>query len=257
MGTQLQKILYEAYLKSLGKEVIEVVERYPPEEGQVRLFFLTPPEWVLVVRRISAELFALVPLTSYLQLAITDRYPPLVKWRGRNFVPLPLWFYSRREIIERFSKPVFRVEEIEKIRDYVKSARTKGIGNYREKFIKKVAERFSDITLSSMVWEVMEAEGRIKFPQDLAEELLEREELQLAAKTGGYLKGKNWLGAVEGNRLILYLPENLIGKRIRIKLEGRILYEGLGLSRLILEDLPELPSYSFMEESLHVQILDD
>ena len=76
----VQELLYRNYEESLGNELIEVKEeeRKPSKEGQVRLFFMTPPEFVLVLRK-EGDLNVIVPLTSYLQLAITDKYPPLIK----------------------------------------------------------------------------------------------------------------------------------------------------------------------------------
>jgi len=155
---ELQKLLYENFVKSLGKELVEVKEeeRKPSKEGQVRLFFLTPPEYALVLKK-EEDLNVVVPLTSYLQLAITNLYPPLVQWRGLNLVPLPFWVYVNEELVQKYSVPVFYVrdkEGLERIRDYVKNARTKGIGKWREKFIRKSFERWQDINLSSILYKV-------------------------------------------------------------------------------------------------------
>lgn len=43
---------------------------------------------------------------------------------------------------------------MEKIREYVLKARLRGIGEWREKFIKKTSERYKDINLSSLLYEV-------------------------------------------------------------------------------------------------------
>jgi len=106
----------------------------------------------------NEDLYTAVPLTTYLQLAITDRYPPLVEWRGFNFVPLPFWIYANERILERFSVPVFRLKSIDTVKQYVHDARTEGIGYWREKFIKKVARRFRDINISSVLYDVAKAE---------------------------------------------------------------------------------------------------
>ena len=157
--SEWQEKLYRVYVRSIGKDVFEVKEekRVPSEEGQVRLFFMTPPEYVCVVRK-EGELSVIVPLTSYLQLAITNRYPPVVRWKGFRLVPLPFWVYAHEELLQRYSVPVFQVEGLDTIREYVKSARTKGIGKWREKFIKKVAERYKDLNLSSLIYEVIKEE---------------------------------------------------------------------------------------------------
>ncbi len=263
MGSRLQEILYRNYEESLGEELIEVKEeeRKPSKEGQVRMFFMTPPEFVLVLRK-EGDLNVIVPLTSYLQLAITDRYPPLIKWRGLNLVPLPFWVYANEKLLQKYSVPVFRIKKLQPIKEYVKTARTKGIGEWREKFIKKTAERFKDLNLSSIIYEVMREEEAssgivIKFPAALKEEIESRTELALAAQPASYLKGNNWFGVVEENKLILYLPEDFIGKKILISLGGKEIYRGVGKGVITIEDIPRASSYTFLEEELNVQVLGD
>jgi len=155
---EFQRILYENFIKSLGKELVEVKEeeRKPSSEGQVRLFFLTPPEFALVLKK-EEDLSVVVPLTSYLQLAITNLYPPLIKWRKYNLVPLPFWIYVNETLLQEYSVPMFVIKEkegLERIREYIKSARVKGIGKWREKFIRKSFERWQDINLSSILYKV-------------------------------------------------------------------------------------------------------
>ncbi|RLJ70684.1 hypothetical protein BCF55_0965 [Hydrogenivirga caldilitoris] len=261
--SELQENLYRVYEKSLGKDLLEVKEeeKVPPEEGQVRLFFMTPPEFILVLKK-EGDLNVIVPLTSYIQLAITNIYPPLIKWKGFRLVPLPFWVYANEKIIQKYSVPVFKLSNLEKIREYVKSARTKGIGKWREKFIKKVAERYKDLNLSSLIYEVMKAEEErkalvIEFPAALKERFESREEILLAAQPQNYLKGRDWLGVVENGVLFLYLPEEYSGKRIRISLGEEVIYEGEATALIKIENLPELPSYGFLEEELNVQVLGD
>ena len=263
MGNRLQEILYRNYEESLGEELIEVKEeeRKPSREGQVRLFFMTPPEFVLVLKK-KGDLNVIVPLTSYLQLAITDKYPPLIKWRGLNLVPLPFWVYVNEKLLQKYSVPVFKIRKLDPIRDYVKTARTKGIGEWREKFIRKTAERFRDLNISSIIYEVVrEEEGKsgvvVKFPTVLKEEIESRRELALAAQPTSYLRGSNWLGVVEEDKLILYLPEDYVGKKVAISLGDKVIYEGVGKQKIIIEDIPKVSSYTFLEEDLNVHVLGD
>jgi len=156
--SDLQKILFKNYIESLGEEIVEVKEeeRKLSEIGQVRLFLMTPPEYALILKK-DGDLNIVVPLTSYLQLAITDKYPPLIKWRGLNLVPLPFWVYVNEELVRKYSVPMFYVrneKRLEEIRKYVKEAKTTGIGEWREKFVKKAYERWKDFNLSSVLYEV-------------------------------------------------------------------------------------------------------
>ncbi len=263
MKSSVQEILYRNYEESLGEELVEVKEeeRKPSEVGQVRLFFMTPPEFVLVIKK-DDNLNVIVPLTSYLQLAITDKYPPLIKWRGYNLVPLPFWVYANEKLLEKYSVPVFKIKDVEVIKNYVKTAKTKGIGEWREKFIKKTAERFKDLSLSSVIYEVVreeEAKGGvvIKFPTDLKREIESRTELARAAQPASYLRGENWLGVVEEGNLILYLPKDYVGKKVSISIKDKVIYEGIGEEVITIKDVPEASSYTFLEEELHVQVLGD
>lgn len=150
---EIQEKLYNLYVQSIDDNIIEVKEekRIKSEPGQVRLFFMQPQEYVLVIRK-EDDLNIVVPLTNIIELAITDKYPPLIEWRGKKFVPLPFWVYVHDKLIEKYSIPVFMIKKnTDIIKEYVKTARTSGIGEYREKFIKTVANRFKDISLSSVI----------------------------------------------------------------------------------------------------------
>ncbi|GAB6065982.1 hypothetical protein JCM9492_10740 [Aquifex pyrophilus] len=259
----IQKILYENYVKRRGRILLEAKNPTEPKVGEVRLFLTDPPEWFLVINK-EGELYTIVPLTSFVQLAITNKKPPVISWKKFSLVPLPFWVFGRKEILKKYSKPVFRINEkgLEKVREYVRTARTKGIGKWREKFIKAVYKRYEDLNLSSIAYTILKEESEeneviVQFPTLLAYRLTERPELRVAAQPQNYLRGENWLGVVEGNKLIIYLPEELIGKRVRITLRGELIYEGMGEERIIIENLPELPSYSFLEEELDVQVLRD
>ncbi len=254
----LQEAMYINYIRSCGEEMLEVLSPVPPETGQVRLFTMTPPEWVLVVNK-EGDLFTVIPLTTLIQLAVTDRYPPVVEWRGYRLVPLPFWVFVRKEILEKYSKPVFRVRDVDRIKEYARSARTKAIGKWREKFIKKVAERFADINLASMLYSALSAEEEgaliVQFPADLKRELEEREELARAARSVCSARGNLWLAVVEGGRLILYLDEECVGRDVRISLRDRVIFEGEGRRKVVVENFPELASCEFLEEELSVQVL--
>ncbi len=264
MKSDILEILYKNYEKSIGKEIIEVKEkeRISPQKGQVRLFLMTPPEYVLILK-LEGDLCICVPLTSYIRLSITNIYPPLVEWRGKVFSPLPFWVYINSKLVEKYSVPIFKLnKDIDRITEYVRKARTKGIGKWREKFIKKVAGRFKDFNLSSLIYEVIKEEiieegFVISFPEDLKEKLIRREELLLAAKPLESFKGENWLGVVEEGKLFIYLSENIIGKRVKISLKGYVIFEGKAPVKLIIEDIPQGISYSFLEGELYVQVFPD
>jgi len=150
---ELQKILLDNYKKSLGKELLEIKEdkRTPVQQGQVRQLFITPPEFIYIAN-VEDDFSIVIPLTSYIQLAITDKYPPLIKWRGFNLVPLPFWVFIHNKLLEAYSIPIFTLRNnTEKIIDYVKTARTKGIGKCREEFIRITYKRYQDFNISTLI----------------------------------------------------------------------------------------------------------
>ncbi|MDQ7039150.1 MAG: hypothetical protein Q9N26_08180 [Aquificota bacterium] len=256
MGEDMQKILYENFIKSLGDEVLEVPAPKPPEVGQVRLYLMTPPEYILITEKVHEDLFKIVPLTSYVQLAITNKYPPTIRWRGFLLVPLPFEVYAEKTLLEKHSEAVFKVSEgLEKIAEYVKTVRIRGIGKWREKFIEKNIERWKDINLSSIVASVIRAEeGKtivIRFRAPVSED----RETKLAARSQGAFRGSNWIGVLEEGRLYMYLSEDLVGRRIRISYRGEVLYEGPASLRFVVEDVPE--TVTDLEEGLNVQVLGD
>ena len=153
-----QEILYKSYIETIGDGLLQTTESKPVEVGQVRLFLMEPPEWILITDKPDESLYTIVPLTAYIQLAITDKYPPVITWRNINLVPLPFWVYARKELLEKHSEPAFKIKDLERIKEYVRNAKVRGIGKWREKFIKAVAERFKDLHISSIIYDQIKAE---------------------------------------------------------------------------------------------------
>jgi len=261
----IQETLYNSYIEELGEGLMEVAERKPAKIGQVRLFLSEPPEWILIAEDLGRDLFIAIPLTSYIQLAITDRYPPVIRWRGINLVPLPFWIYINKDILEKFSEPAFNIKNLEKIKDYVKKARTKGIGKWREKFIKTVAERFKYINTLSVLKDVEEAEReelihkiiRIELTAQVLKWLAPYAEQRYAAKQKQALRGKNWLGIVEEGKLLIYVPKDFVGREIKVSIKGEEIYRGPAGKKIIIENLPNLSSYEILERELNVELFND
>jgi uncharacterized pyridoxamine 5'-phosphate oxidase family protein len=80
-----------------------------------------------------------------------------------------------------------------------------------------------------------------------------------AAAEKNVFKGKNYFAIIERKdssaQLMLYLPQEYIGKRVVIKLRGEIIFEGeIFTDKLLIENFPVYLDYSFIEEDLNVEI---
>jgi hypothetical protein len=62
---------------------------------------------------------------------------------------------------------------------------------------------------------------------------------------------------VEEGKVVIYLPAEYEGKKVRIKFFEDVIYEGTASTKVVLENLPDLPSYEYLEEHLHVEVLGD
>jgi hypothetical protein len=53
------------------------------------------------------------------------------------------------------------------------------------------------------------------------------------------------------------LPAEYEDKKVRIKFFEDVIYEGPANTKVVLENLPDLPSHEYLEEDLHVEVLGD
>ncbi len=257
------------YRDSLGQERLKVKEsaRLAVKEGQIRVLFWMPEEYVLVVNVEEEGLVHGIPLTVWVDLTTV---PTKLYIKDKVFAPLPFIVYLRKGILEEESVPIAVVKEetVEKLLKAVEKSPTWSAIRQKREFLKLVWQRYQELTIGSILYTHIQREEKVKKEKQKAiivsflTSLYERhyQELQAyqrAAKTNA-LKGNNWLGVVEEGKAFIYLPQEYEGKRIRIKLFDSVIYEGEGTSKLIIENLPtELKSYEYLKEYLHVEILGD
>jgi hypothetical protein len=254
------------YKDSLGTERLKVKEsaRIPVQVGQIRVLFWMPEEYVLIFHIEDEGLVHAVPLTVWVSLTTCSLRLHI---KNRIFAPLPFVVYIRKEILEQESYPiaVVRQETIEKVLRAVHRSPTWSAIKPIRDFLKLVWKRYEDITLSSLFYTHILREGKEETIKGLVIQLLpyvvqkyihQLQAYQRAAQTKA-LKGKNWFGVVEEGKVVIYLPEEYEDKKVRIKFFEDVIYEGTASTKVVLEDLPDLPSHEYLEEDLHVEVLGD
>ncbi|WP_448588000.1 hypothetical protein [Thermocrinis sp.] len=262
--TMKLKFWLDLYKRSLGKEKLEVSqeERVKVEEGQIRIFLWSPWEYVLVGERVEEGLFECYPLTLLLELTTTSIR---IKHKNKTYAPLPFHVYIREEILENESilEGKIPTQWLEDVKKSVEWATLNPYNRYKREFIKLVWERFKDLSLSSVIYTHIKREQEepagvvIALSDHLSQKLIEKlGAYSLAAKGTKYLKGSGWYGVVEEDKLTIYLPQDVLGKSIRIRFMEEVVYEGVGQEKVVLENLPTLPDYEPLEGLIDVEIQD-
>jgi hypothetical protein len=254
------------YKDSLGTERLKVKQsaRVPVQVGQIRVLFWMPEEYVLIFHIEDEGLVHAVPLTVWVSLTTCSLRLHI---KNRIFAPLPFLVYIRKEILEQESYPiaVVRQETIEKVLRAVHRSPTWSAIKPIRDFLKLVWKRYEDITLSSLFYTHIQREKQEETTKGLVIQLLpyvvqkyihQLQAYQRAAQTKA-LKGKNWFGVVEEGKVVIYLPAEYEGKKVRIKFFEDVIYEGTASTKVVLENLPDLPSHEYLEEDLHVEVLGD
>ena len=240
--------------------------REPVKEGQVREILFITPERCVITKEIEPDLFVVVPLTPHLALCPKDGLAVAIKRKrdGKEFIwgVIPSFAYIRREILENFSVVLdeMQEEDVIKILKFADTYDRKNLHSWKKRFLKLIMSRYASLMWASFIKHVGVEKQEVgvvyKLPDFVVSKILsEQVALAPAAQSKAVLEGKNWLGFVEEGKLVLYLPEDYEGKEVRIKYEQEVLFEGtLETPKLVIENLPKLNSYDFLEEKLNVEL---
>lgn len=238
-----------------------------PEIGDLRRLEVFPPIYLLLVEEYplhQEKLSKCLVFTEDIELGTLKGDTPFILLEKEKtiLVGLPLWIYSMEDLLLNYSTRMGKLtaENIEEFTQYAE--KTPIPDTPQGKYIKAVAKFLSPINTSSL-FEYLdslekEAPQTIRLEERVFEPYKEYQ-FSLAASSKRTFKGENWLALVEESeskaRLILYLPQDYLGKKIKITLGEKVLFEGeLESDQIILEDIPLFVDYSFLEEALSVQI---
>lgn len=239
----------------------------PPEIGDLRRLEAWPPIYLLLVEEFplhEEKLFKCLVFTEDIELGTLKGDTPFLLLEKEKIilVGLPLWIYSMDALLQDYSTWIGSFT-LEKIKEFIHYAEKTPIPETPQgEYIKAVAKFLSPINTSSLFEYLESLEKEAPQILRLEERVFEpyREyQFSLAASSKRIFKGENWLALVEESeskaRLILYLPQDYLGKKIKITLGEKVLFEGeLESDQIILEDIPLFVDYSFLEEALSVQI---
>ena len=233
-----------------------------PAVREIREMGAVPPLYVLIAEETYSNLFRCIPLTE-LGILVPFEDVPIFHLKDRTLTTLSFWVYLSKEVLTKLSRTIAKTNEesISRCLEFISKVKIPEKGIFAE-YINFEMERLRDLNTYSMLSFVEEIERepiQIVVEDELKEFYKREYAYLLAASPKKVLKGKNWYGIIkekEGNPyLVLYLPADFIGKEIKIILKNKVLYKGkIFLDKLILENIPKLSDYSFLEEELDVQI---
>uniref|UniRef100_A0A7C2PE51 Uncharacterized protein n=1 Tax=candidate division WOR-3 bacterium TaxID=2052148 RepID=A0A7C2PE51_UNCW3 len=248
---------YEAYLSLLENSenlIAECIRKESPEPGDLRIFNIDPPFYLLITRKIDDNLYEVIPFTEFWALARTSANPPQMVLRNYKLTlsPLPFKYYFLEELLFNYSCRLIKVkgEDVRHIVKYVETARLDKVSELTRKFFEKETERIGKFSMSSILTALDRLEEE-PIVLELPEEAYEREVAYAAL--GDCFRGENWLGVVENEVLHLYLPQELLGKEISIKYGDKEIFRGALNEIHFLITLKA--KYYDLEGKLNVQVL--
>ncbi|MEM4591823.1 hypothetical protein [Pampinifervens florentissimum] len=237
--------LYEKSLEE-GRLVPVKVDGEPVKVGQVRELATIPGERFLVLEEVEPELYLTVPMSSYLPLLNFEPYPPVFVFRGYSsryaltLACVPVWDYLRKELIEGYSQKIGYLgeESLKRVKEWLEEVKGIDLPWYVRKFIRLNSEVWASLMQVSLMEHADRLEEEVSEPQVIELE----KELSSHVEKPIYKKLENFYVAID-SQTRLYPPIELAGKKIRISISGRPVFEGEVLSHcLILTEPVELTS---------------
>lgn len=239
----------------------------PPKIGELRRLETWPHFYLLPIEEYplyQEKLFKCLVFSEDIELGTLKGDTPFILLERERtiLVELPLWIYSMDALLQDYSTWIGNLTR-EVIEEFIYYAEKTPIPETPQgEYIKAVAKFLSPLNTLSLFEYLESLEKETPQILRLEERVFEpyREyQFSLAASSKRIFKGENWLALVEESenkaRIILYLPQDYQGKKIRITLGEKVLFEGeLESDQIILEDIPLFSDYSFLEEALSVQI---
>jgi hypothetical protein len=263
---------WELYKSLRGKELTlsPVSQNIPPKVNDLRELCTFPPIYFALAEEISfyqEKLFKAIVLTEEIIFGWLNSETPILKLHNFKtlLVALPFWVYlDENFLLDHTNKlGVLSSDDIHRLEDYAERARIPQ--DIRGKYIRFLMELLAPYNTESILTYLEKFEEYQFTPSvfTISDDLKNYYEsshfaFAKADSSKNVHKGKNFFAIVEkipeiGPKLTLYLPQDYLGEKITIKVENKVLYEGL-LETIKLEftNLPELPDYTSWLEAIDV-----
>jgi hypothetical protein len=265
---------WELYKSLRGKELIvsPVSQKIPPKVNDLRELCTFPSIYFALAEEISfyqEKLFKAIVFTEEIILGWLNPETPILKLHNFKtlLVALPFWIYLDEKFLltYTFKRGTINEDDIHRLEDYAERARIPQ--DIRGEYIRFLMELLAPYNTESILTYLEKLEEYQFVPSVfiISAELKSYYESShfayaKAASSKNVHKGKKFFAIVEkipeiGPKLTLYLPQDYLGQKITIKVENKVLFEGL-LETIKLEftNLPELPDYTSWLEAIDVEI---
>ncbi|NPA39568.1 MAG: hypothetical protein GXO57_03900 [Thermodesulfobacteria bacterium] len=249
-------------LKEKGPFLLE--KKSEPEEGDIRVFGVFPPVYLLIAEKLSRlpDIFKVIPLSEEVKLSYLNKTTPMFIFSALPLClcALPLEFYAERALLFNYSKKIGSTckNSIYKCKSYALNTIIPKY-SYQGKFIALERERLLKYGLKLDKNHLIKEQVLI-LPEEVKAEIKESYEFFMSATPKSLFKGKNFYGIVEPQdrtsaKLTVYLPETYKGREVEIKIGNFVVFKGvLYAEKLVIKNFPLFYDYSFLEEALSVQV---
>jgi len=265
---------WKLYKSLREKELIvsPVSQKISPKVTDLRELCTFPPIYFALAEEISfyqEKLFKAIVLTEEIILGWLNPKTPILKLHNFKtlLVALPFWVYLDEKFLltYTFKRGTINEDDIHRLEDYAK--RVQIPYDIRGEYIRFLMQLLAPYNTESILTylEKLEEYQFVQSVFTMSDELKTYYEnshfaYAKAASSKNVHKGKNFFAIVEkipeiGPKLTLYLPQDFLGQKITIKVENKVLFEGL-LETIKLEftNLPELPDYTSWLEAIDVEV---
>jgi len=155
---ELKKEMYKSYLELLENAeedlLTECSEKKPPLVGEIRIFNIDPPFYLLVSKRIKEDLYEVIPFTEFWNLVSNSKISLLIRVKKYRLTlsPLPFTYYFSGELLTKYSCVITTVEGsvVETVREYVGKVTLLDFDEVSVDFLRKESGRIGKFFVASI-----------------------------------------------------------------------------------------------------------
>ncbi len=265
---------WELYRSLRGKDlkIFSVSTKIPPKLNELRELCTIPPIYFAIAEELpldQVKLYKALVLTEEIGLGWLNPETPIIKLPHLKtlLVALPFWVYLDEKFLltYTFKRGTLNEDDIYLLEDYAK--RVQIPYDIRGEYIRFLMQLLAPYNTESILTYLQKLEEYQFVPSvfTISDDLKNYYEnshfaYAKAASSKNVHKGKNFFAVVEkipeiGPKLTLYLPQDYLRQKITIKVENKVLFEGiLETIKLEFTNLPELPDYTSWLEAIDVEI---